>query len=321
MNWSKEEVLEACIRGIERSFFRYASSETIKLAVGALRKRVRPSTNEDVEMYLYSISSICPDFFIVEPMDRSQRSFTDVEGGDDQTLQGLGVESAHTAPEVELGPGEQPEEEARAERQGAESPSEDARSEMQTTFVQSLSLLTTGEHTVLGRMLCGSSKHGVDAFQASVTGQDTVLKASEIIQEAIGQSPAYQDVVAKQSFAQESSGSGAQSSRPQKRANVVTNFRQAITHLGIFCNANRSFAQTADKLGSDEPKARHKTVGIGTDSRCRKSVTIPHALLLLVLLLLRPLPHHLHCPPLPPPPALSLPIRPLQVIVRFGAAF
>ena len=111
--WGAKHVIEACLRGIERSFHRYAAVESITLFPTQSRKRRRPAgiTPEEQQGLEELTPSINFNFF-ADPADRA-----DEEGEAVQTQIPQPVEEPeyHAAPEedpaVSIATGEEPEEE------------------------------------------------------------------------------------------------------------------------------------------------------------------------------------------------------------------
>ena len=111
--WGAKHVIEACLRGIERSFHRYAAVESITLFPAQNRKGRRPAdiTPEEQQGVEEITPSISFNFF-ADPADRADEEGEAVRT---QTPQPVEEPEYHAAPEedpaVSVATGEEPEEE------------------------------------------------------------------------------------------------------------------------------------------------------------------------------------------------------------------
>ena len=129
--WGGKHVIEACLRGIERSFHRYAAVESITLFPTQNRKRRRPADiTPEEQQGIEGIAPLISFNFFADPADRADE---DGEAVQTQIPQPVEEPEYHAAPEedpaVSIATGEEPEEEEVEQADPLEGP-DDAQSEV-----------------------------------------------------------------------------------------------------------------------------------------------------------------------------------------------
>ncbi|CAE7562288.1 unnamed protein product, partial [Symbiodinium microadriaticum] len=190
-NWGGLEGANACVRRIERSFFRYASAEAIELiTVDSPRKRTPPKKNEAVAEIVNNMSAdLVIDFTVIVDGDiyPVEITRTDETQAADNVTDDPGFSVAPPIPAQDVDVDAQPEEE-----QGAEGP--DPRHAIREGFVAQLQdyvgVLAQGEMSVGSDRLtfcvaCGSDLHTLSNCTENAATRDLVLRGVQIIKESL----------------------------------------------------------------------------------------------------------------------------------------
>ena len=157
INWGGSEGANACVRGLERSIWRYAAAEAIEL-ITADQPMARSRPKQDAEVTTY-ISNLTQGLNVVFGAVVDGDVFTaNVEGDDESTEVGVAPPMPDETTEAD-----QPEEE---EREDVD-PDEELHDAMRQRMMRNLEELADGVITINQRVLtccvaCGDPRHVLD---------------------------------------------------------------------------------------------------------------------------------------------------------------
>ena len=190
-NWGGRDGANACVRGIERSFFRYASAEAIELiTVDSPRKRTPPKKNAEMaEIVTNTSADLVIDFTVtvdgdVYPVDVGRES--ELQATDHVTDQ-EGVSIAPPMPPQEVEMDGQPEEELTAEEP---SQRQMLREGLVAQLQEYVDLIMEGEtqvgiHTFTFCVACGSDTHRLNECTENAATRDMVQRSLQIIKDGL----------------------------------------------------------------------------------------------------------------------------------------
>ena len=188
-NWGGPKTTNACIRGIERSFWVYANAQDVRLVTALVpRKRRPPGRQQEIVDFIASMTDVlCTDFVAIMDSDVLPPVSGEVTSGYDRMVDEA-VDGAEVAPPVQE-PADEYEEEL---AEGTASNLEALHQKLKARIVENLTVLQSGqadmgeENRVLTFCVaCGDPRHCVTECPNDPERVAAVTKGLEIMVHAM----------------------------------------------------------------------------------------------------------------------------------------
>ncbi|CAE7948322.1 unnamed protein product [Symbiodinium sp. KB8] len=183
-NWEGVKTTNACLRGIERSFWVYANAQDIKLVTASFpRRRNAPKTQQEIlDLISRMTDMLCPDFKAIMDSDvlpPVSGEVTNVSGQADNEV----IDGAEVAPPVP----EYVEEQDVADAEEVPSDLEAMHQKLKARIVENLTTLQSGQADMEGNRVltfcvaCGDPRHCVTECPNDPDNAAAVTKGLEIM--------------------------------------------------------------------------------------------------------------------------------------------